>query len=323
MNKTYWRSLNELENKPEFLEILHREFPQAAAEYPEGISRRRWLQLMGASLGWVAGGCRWEKEVLAPEVKRPANRIPGVPKYFATSREEGGYGQALLIQSFDGRPIKVEGNPQHPASLGTTTQFAQASILGMYDPDRLSAPTRRRGDKTEELTWEDFEKDVRPLFERAERGSGIAVLAESSSSLSRADLKRRFLEKYPSAKWYEYQSLSQDNVVQGSELAFGSPARTHLNVADANVIVALDYDLFRSYPNSRTLTRESAESPRTHESQGDGQGSYVAESRLSLTGSNADHRVAVRSGDMASVVATLKFHSWPRDCRIQRASRKN
>ena len=306
MNKTYWRSLNELENKAEFLEVLHREFPQAAAEYPEGISRRRWLQLMGASLALGGlGGCRWEKEILAPEIKRPANRIPGVPKFFATSREQGGYGQALLLQSFDGRPIKVEGNPQHPASLGATTQFAQASILGMYDPDRLSAPTRRHDGKSEELTWDTFEKDVLPLFERAEKGSGIAVLAESSSSLSRADLKKKFLEKYPSAKWFEYQSLSQDNAIQGSELAFGTPARTHLNVADANVIVSLDYDLFRSYPNSIKLTREWADRRVPTNPKGMVR-LYSIESQLSLTGTNADHRVAVRAGDIAAVLATIE-----------------
>jgi molybdopterin-containing oxidoreductase family iron-sulfur binding subunit len=306
VNKTYWRSLNELENKAEFLEVLHREFPQAAAEYPEGISRRRWLQLMGASLALGGlGGCRWEKEILAPEVKRPANRIPGVPKYFATSREQGGYGQALLLQSYDGRPIKVEGNPQHPASLGATTQFAQASILGLYDPDRLDKPTRRHDGKTEEVTWETFEKDVLPLFERAERGSGIAVLAEPSSSISRADLKRRFLEKYPSAKWFEYQAISQDNAIQGSQIAFGSFARTHLNVADASVIVALDYDLFKSYPNSIKLTREWADRRVPTNPKGMVR-LYAAESQMTTTGANADHRLAVRSNDIPAVLAQIE-----------------
>ncbi len=198
MNKTYWRSLNDLHDKPEFLEILHREFPQAAAEYPDGISRRRWLQLMGASLALGGlSGCRWEKEVIAPELSRDPNRIPGVPVLYATAREHGGFGEALLVRSFDGRPTKIEGNTEHPASRGATTQFAQASILELYDPDRLDTVKHRADGKEEDKTWADFEASVLPLLVRSDNGSDVAVLSESSSSPSFADMKARFLAKFP------------------------------------------------------------------------------------------------------------------------------
>ncbi|MBY0587509.1 TAT-variant-translocated molybdopterin oxidoreductase [bacterium] len=306
MNKTYWRSLNELHDKPEFLEILHREFPQAAAEYPDGISRRRWLQLMGASLalGGMAG-CRWEKEVIAPELSRDPNRIPGVPVMYATAREHAGFGEALLVRSYDGRPTKVEGNPEHPASLGATTQFAQASILELYDPDRLDSVKHRVDGKEEPKSWADFQASVMPLLERSGDGGSIAFLVEASSSPSFADMKKRFLAKYPAAKWFEYESISRDHDVAGAMAAFGQPARTHLKLADANVVVALDSDLLRSHPNALVHTRDWAARRDPDHASGMIR-LYSFESQFSITGANADHRVPVRSSEIAAVLATLE-----------------
>src|SRR5690606_20319432 len=121
---TYWRSLEELRGTPQFEEFLHREFPQAASEFPEGVSRRRWMQLMGASLALVgAAGCRWEAEEFLPSATRIPDYIPGVPQHFATFQELRGVARSLVVRKFDGRPIKVEGNPEHPGSHGAADAF--------------------------------------------------------------------------------------------------------------------------------------------------------------------------------------------------------
>ncbi|MFO0918957.1 MAG: TAT-variant-translocated molybdopterin oxidoreductase, partial [Planctomycetaceae bacterium] len=143
-SKTWYRSLAQLENSPEFLKLMHREFPQAASEFPAGFTRRRWLQLMGASLVLSgAVGCRFQEETLAPFVTRPANRTPGKPKYFNTTFEIAGVSQALRVTSYDGRPIKIDGNPDHASSGGASTAFAQGTSLDLYDPDRARTPTRQ------------------------------------------------------------------------------------------------------------------------------------------------------------------------------------
>jgi molybdopterin-containing oxidoreductase family iron-sulfur binding subunit len=307
VNKTYWRSLNELENKDAFLEALHREFPDSAAEYPEGVSRRRWLQLMGASLA-LGGltGC-WKKEEVLPQISRPANRTPGVAVHYATAREHGGFGEALLLQSYDGRPIKVEGNLEHPASLGKTSQFAQASILDLYDPDRADGVILRSEGRQEASSWEAFEKEIKPVIGRTENGGGIAVLAESTSSLSFGEMKRRFLEMFPSAIWHEYESLSRDNEIAGSVEAFGQAARPHWNLDQIDVWVVLDADPLRSHPDSVRVTRQFADRRVPDNAQGMIR-LYALESQFTTTGANADHRLPVRSGDMAGVLATLEAH---------------
>lgn len=313
MNKTYWRSLNELQDSPEFREMLHREFPVAASELSEGVSRRRWLQLMGASLA-LGGltGCRWETELIAPLAVRPATRVPGVPRYFATAWEHAGFGQALLARNYDGRPIKVEGNPEHPASMGATTHFAQASILEFYDPDRLRRPLLRKrpagveGARTEgePRTWKDFQDDVLPIFRRSADGGGVAVLAEPSSSVSRADMKRRFLEKFPRAKWYEYESISRDNEVFGAQLAFGEQLRPHYHLGRAKVVVCLDEDPFRAHPDSLRHQRDwSSRREPVKEEMGR---LYVVETTFTVTGANADHRLALRPSQIAGFLALLE-----------------
>ena len=133
----YWRSLDELADTPEFQARLQREFPDVPlTETPSGLSRRRFVQLMGASLALGGSSCRWEKDYLLPFSRRPEGHNPGVPQHYSTAMELGGYGTGLNVTSFDGRPIKVEGNPLHPFSRGGTSAYAQASVLELYDPDR-------------------------------------------------------------------------------------------------------------------------------------------------------------------------------------------
>ena len=232
----YWRSLDELADTPEFRRWAAAEFPDEAAEAAaggaaSGYSRRQFLRLMGASLALTgAAGCRWPKENIVPATKQPYNRMPGVPVQYATAMELSGVATGLLVTSYDGRPIKIEGNEKHPFSRGKTNHWMQASILDLYDPDRSQLVVRRTegtdGGTTEHRRWEEFEAFARQHFGalRAKSGQGLSVLTEASSSPSLADMKARFLKAFPQAHWHEYEPISRDNEIEGARLAIGRAA---------------------------------------------------------------------------------------------------
>ena len=161
----FWRSLNQLADNEEFQSWLSREFPTAASELPPSLSRRRWLQLMGASLA-LGGltGCRWEAEEFAPFTSRPQNRVPGEKQYFASSWEFAGVAQPLRLTCVDGRPVKVEGNPAHPHSNGGTSAFDQALLLSLYDPDRSQTPLEKVRGERKVRTWAEFDRRLKQLI---------------------------------------------------------------------------------------------------------------------------------------------------------------
>ncbi len=217
----YWRSLEELAGSPEFQEMLHREFPKGASEWLDSVSRRGFLKLMGASLA-MAGMTACTKqplEPIVPYVRQPEEVIPGRPMFYASAFTLSGYASPILVESQLYRPTKIEGNEQHPASLGGTDIFAQASILGMYDPDRSQTITYL-GDVR---TWGDFLNAIHgPLIaQKAVQGAGIRILTQTVSSPTLADQLRSLLKIYPQAKWHVYEPINRDNVLEGAKLAFG------------------------------------------------------------------------------------------------------
>ena len=142
VSRTYWRSLAQIEERPEFRAALEREFPEGAAELPEGITRRDMMLLVGASLS-LAGlaACRRPVEEIVPFVTAPEEMVPGIPRYYATTMPFGRSAYGLVVESHEGRPTKIEGNPDHPSSRGATDIFAQAAVLDLYDPDRAQSIT--------------------------------------------------------------------------------------------------------------------------------------------------------------------------------------
>ena len=205
--RAYWRSLEHLENTPEFQEMVAKEFPAGPeAEWTE-TNRRRFLQLMGASLALsTASSCRWQKETITPLADRPENWVPGKPRHYATSMEVAGVAQALVVTSYDGRPIKVEGNAQHPASAGATNAWAQASTLGVYDPDRSRGVLSLAEGRERPSDWKNFEAFAKVEFTalEANKGEGLAVVAPVSSSPSLALARDSFLKVFPKAKWVNW-----------------------------------------------------------------------------------------------------------------------
>jgi len=303
--KTYWRSLDELADTPQFREFMHREFPAGASELLSGPDRRHFLKIMGASMalaGLGIGGCRrWPAQEIAPFARRPAGRTPGVPKQYATSMELDGVAQGLLATSFDGRPTKIEGNPEHPVNRGKSDHFAQASVLDLYDPDRSRVPMHNGTAST----WQAFSSWAAEHFSglRSTGGAGLRILAEASDSPSLAAMRQRLLEVFPQAAWHEWEPLNNDAEFDGATIAFGRPYRTQVDSSRARVIVSLDGDFLGPHPASVRSIGDFAATRRVRGPSDTMSRLYVYESALSLTGANADHRVAVRSGDIGAIAA--------------------
>jgi molybdopterin-containing oxidoreductase family iron-sulfur binding subunit len=305
--------VGELENSPEFEEFLQREFPVAAAEFPDGISRRRWLQLMAASLA-LGGltGCRYREEKIVALAKRPEDWVPGKPQRYATSIELAGAVRHLLMTCYDGRPIKVEGNPDHPSSLGGTDLFAQACVLDLYDPDRSDAVRQRDQTQTFTKSWDDFTAFATRHFQalKDQGGEGLCVLLEPTESAAVHGRLSALKAGFPKAEFFQYAPLARDNERQGSQLAFGKVVRTHLALDKTRIIVCFDTDLLGDHPASIRLARQFADG-RDVATAADAKSSrmnrlYVTESQYSMTGAMADHRLAVRSADIAAVIADLE-----------------
>ena len=301
----YWRSLEELAGSEEFQTALHREFPKGASEWVDSVSRRGFLKVMGASLG-LAGmtGCvRLPLEPIVPYVRQPENVVPGRPMYYATAVTLGGYASPVLVESHLGRPTKVEGNDLHPASLGGTDIFAQASILGLYDPDR-SQTVMSMGDVR---SWQAFLAAIRgPLSaQKALQGAGIRILTPTISSPTLADQLRNFLKIYPQAKWHVYEPINRDNVLEGAKMAFGQPVETRYDFSKADVIVSLDADfLYAGFPGNTRYIRDFAK--RRNPDSGNMNRLYVIESTPTSTGAKADHRLPLRASGIEGLMADLQ-----------------
>ncbi len=300
----YWRSLEELAGSPDFQEMLHREFPKGASEWLDSVSRRGFLKLMSASLA-MAGMSACTKqplEPIVPYVKQPEEVVPGRPLFFATAFTLGGYASPLLVESHLYRPTKIEGNDQHPASLGGTDIFSQASILGMYDPDR-SQTVSYLGDIR---SWGSLVEAMRaPLsIQKNLQGAGIRILTPTVSSPTLADQLQSFLKIYPEAKWHVYEPVNRDNVLEGAKLAFGQPVETQYDFSKADVILSLDADfLYAGFPGFTRYVRDFAK--RRNPDAGEMSRLYVVESTPSSTGARADHRAPLPARDIEPFANSL------------------
>lgn len=292
-DQAYWRSLEDLGDTPEFRQHLEAEFPAEAQVPTDALSRRRFLQIMGASVAMAgAAGCRWPEERIVPFASRPEGTDPGLPRTFATSWELGGDVRPLLVTSYEGRPIKVEGNPDHPLSLGAADTYSQALVLGLYDPDR-SRRVRDRSHGDHGSDWAAFDAWAAEHFAalRARRGDRLAFLSERTASPTARRLKARVKELFPAASWYEWEPISRDNERTGAALAFGRPLETSPDLTGARVIACFDADLLQDHPAALRLAREFADGRRAED--GGMNRLYAVEANYSLTGGMADHRYAV------------------------------
>ncbi len=295
----YWRSLTERARA--LPASAANEFPAGASEL-DGVSRRGFMQVLGVStaIAGLGAACQKPNEKIVPFVRRPDEITPGNALHFATGYALEGYTAGLLVESHEGHPTKVEGNPSHPDTLGSTTAFEQALILGLYDDDR--AKQLRRGDK--QIAWTTFLSEMRTRCNTlaSNGGAGLRFLTGPTSSPLLADLRRRILARFPQAKFVSYATSSGDGVVDGNKLAFGRPLVPRHRLTDASVIVSLDADFLNDGPEQTRLSREFA--GRRTPSR-DMNRLYVVEPALTVTGMAADHRLRLRGTDVPTFAAAL------------------
>ncbi len=299
-----WRSREERDGSAEYAAFHTNEFMPGAADADElsgdaSPSRRTFLKVMGASMA-MAGltGCRRPTEEILPYARKPEEVVPGLPNFYATAMPFAGAVQALLVESYEGRPTKIEGNPEHPVSLGKSGVFAQASILNLYDPDR-SRTVYHDGAAS---TWDAFVSAVQGMDVD---GASVAVIAEPSSSTTLSGVRQQFEQRFPGAQWVELHPNGDDVVALGTQAAFGRPLRPLYKFSRTDVIVSFDADFIGSEdPNSVWNSREYAAS-RNVDVRGSMSRLYAFESTYTGTGGMADHRKALRASDIGHVAAAI------------------
>jgi molybdopterin-containing oxidoreductase family iron-sulfur binding subunit len=303
--RRYWRSLDELADTPEFKDWLHREFPQGASEMADGQNRRQFLKIMSASfalagLGLAGAGCRRPEEKLEPFGQQPADYVYGEPQYFATAMPTRTGAIPLIVKSYEGRPIKIEGNALYPGSNGGTDRYSQASILDLYDPDRAKRFTHDGKTVPREVALS-FLGDLSKKF-AANMGEGLAFLAESSTSPSRARLQKIIAQKFPKSQWFTYDAIDSGIHQRAATQAFGQQVKPLFNLEKAKVILSLDCDFLGGEDGAHEYIRKFAAGRKAGKEMSR---LYAIESLFTLTGANADHRLRVSASQISTIAACI------------------
>ncbi len=310
--RAYWRSAEDLADTPEFRDWMEREFPDGASELLDS-SRRTFVKLMGASLALAGAatmpGCRRpEQKIMAYSRDVPEEIIPGKPLYFATSVHlPGGAVEGVLVETHEGRPVKIEGNPLHPTNNGKSSHWAQSCILGMYDPDRLKDPVLvPEGEKTPR-SWDDVKAWSKQHFAKfaGNDGEGLAFLVDKKRSPSRLAVKALVTTRYPKATWVAYDPIQSETSLDATRAAFGKPMREVLHLDKAAVVVCFDRDFVGDDADRVRNMRGFAAMRRVLDTKGPMSRIYSFESSFSMTGAKADHRWAVPPSAVAAFAAAL------------------
>src|SRR4051812_43780700 len=301
--KEYWRSVEEFVDAPEFEEFVKREHPDRGENWDASLSVGTFMGVMGASLQ-LAGlsGCVIQPpEKIVPYVTAPQDSLPGRPLFFATAYTLGGVAMGLLAKSYEGRPVKIEGHPDHPGSRGSTDVRAQASLLDMYDPDRAQRVTFRNAART----WPQFTTELRSLVDsnRTDGGAGIRFLTETITSPSIIAQFKQIATELPAAKWIQYEPVNSDNAMAGAKMAFGAPAQAIYHFDKAERILSLDADIFSGF--NVGYIKDYAAAKQWTPDKKDINRLYVIETTATLTGAKADHRIAVKPSQLAEIAKAV------------------
>ena len=300
----FWRTLEEAAETEEMTEYIEQEFPGLSGQIPQGVDRRSLLKVMAASLAMAgAAACtKQPKELIVPYVRQPENVIPGTALFYATAMTTGGYARGLLVESHLNRPTKAEGNPDHPASLGATTIFEQASILNLYDPDR-SQTVMQTGRMS---TWGNFTGKLSTEAQEVgmRKGEGFAILTGVTTSPTLQSQMSALLAQWPAAKWYVHEPGVNPGVASAAKKIAGRKAFVAYDLSKADVIVSLESDFLNSGPAAMVYARQFGRK-RALDSVETPNRLYAIESSPSVSGSLADHHFSVKSGEIASIAYQL------------------
>ena len=290
----FWRSLEQLKDTESYKNYLHREFQEGASEQDEGVSRRTFLKLMGASAalaGLVGCGIRKPEQKITPYVKRPEDALPSQAVYYATAINVGGDSVGVLAKTNEGRPTKLEGNPGHSRSLGALSALLQSQVLGLYDPDRLVFPKQKNESEYFRKTWDQFSAAIENGLISAE-GEDFAVLTEAQVSPVFYHVLSQLKKAYPKASLYRYESINQDARELASASIFGSHVVPDYRLDKALVVVSFASDFLGNDPSSVINSKRFTEL-RNPES-GSMSRFYSFDSGYTVTSARADHRLALK-----------------------------
>src|SRR5580704_14366888 len=318
--REYWRSLEDLAATPDFRDLVDREFPRQALGWSDdenpGEGRRTFLKLMGASLALagLAGCTRQPTEHIVPYVRQPEELIPGRPLFFATAATLGGVANGVLVESHEGRPTKIEGNPEHPGTLGACDIFSQASVLQLYDPDRAQAASLNG----EISGWGDFFGAFRGLLaaQKGKGGAGIRILTETVTSPTMASQFAAIKKLFPAAKWHQWEPAGPHSARAGAIQTFGQPFNSTYDFSKADIVVSLDSDFLASGTASLRYARQFSQRRRVSADKTTMNRLYVVEPMPTPTGAKADHHLPLRAGD-------VEEFAWALATAIQTAQSPN
>jgi MoCo/4Fe-4S cofactor protein with predicted Tat translocation signal len=305
--KKYWRSVDELADTPAFREAVQREFPSQAAEWIDPVSRRGFLKVMSASLALagLAGCTKQPDEQIYPYVKEPEDLVLGRPVYFATAMPFNTGAVPLLVKSDAYRPIKLDGNPEHPVNRGTSDPLSQGALLDLYDPDR-SQRVSYRGEVRE---FAAFLAAFRAMLsdKKASGGAGLYILSDTVTSPTLAAQWKAAQQNYPNAKWLQWDPVNRDSAYSASKTAFGDYYDAQYRLQDADVIVSLDADFLSSitHPGFLRLAADYAGRRKLADQDITMNRLYAVESVSTTTGFKAEHRLALRAGDIGPFAVAL------------------
>ena len=305
----YWRSLEHKADSPEFRAFVEKEFPSGVDLIDDPVSRRNFMKIMSASFalaGLGVSGCRRPEHKILPFSKMPENYVHGAPQLYATSMPTRQSAVPLVVKSYDGRPIKVEGNAEHPNSNGGTDQYAQASILSLYDPDRgLNFKLAETDDKGVKSLKVIAKAKVLEQLDNLANGK-THVLMEQSSSPSRARLVAGLKAK--GVNFYEYEPIDFSVHAEAVDIAFGPGVKPYYKLDKAKAILSLDCDFLGTEESAFQHIRDFADGRRVKDDHKENPAEsmnrlYSVEGLLTLTGTNADHRLRIPTGSVIRVAA--------------------
>jgi molybdopterin-containing oxidoreductase family iron-sulfur binding subunit len=306
--KRFWKNMDELAETPGFHEMLAEEFPRlaggAANEWVDAVSRRGFLKVMGASfaLAGLAGCTKQPDEPIFPYVKAPEDLILGKPMYFASAFPFPTGAIPVLVKSDAFRPIKVDGNPDHPMSKGKSDVFTQASLLDLYDPDR-SKEVLFHGATS---GWADFQEAFAKAAKATDGGAGIYFLSETITSPTLAAQWKQVQAAYPSAKLVQWEPVNRDAAMAASKAAFGSYMDAQYKLENADVILSLDADFLGGIAHPGFLPMAAAYAARHRYEEGQTMNRmYAVETMATVTGFKAEHRLALKPSDLAKFASGL------------------
>jgi molybdopterin-containing oxidoreductase family iron-sulfur binding subunit len=308
--RRFWKNLDELAETPAFHELMAEEFPRQSTEWVDAVSRRGFLKVMGASLALagLAGCTKQPDEPIYPYIRQPEDLVLGKPMYFATAYPFPTGAIPVLIKSDSFRPIKVDGNPEHPMSKGKSDAFSQATLLDLYDPDR-SQHVMRRGETS---SWGSFQQEFSTAAKKTSGGQGIYFLSETITSPTLAAQWKQVQQAYPQAKLVQWEPVNQDSSRAASKASFGSYTDAQYKLEEADVILSLDADFLGGIAHPGFLPLAAGYSERHRYEEGKTMNRlYVVETMPTVTGLKAEHRLGLKPSEIANFAQALVSGTAP------------